>query len=332
MARKPKAAAAADAARRFATPLAFRTDLLEAARPDDAACAGGGPAPEGRVRPGFMEETNLGGTIEDIPGLDRARIMTGGLFAAGATSLRRPPPPRTRPHRDDAPDLELVFGGGDPWTAVPDTTLVPWRSVCHLAMQFDAGTGSGTAWFVSRDTLITAGHNLLHPQFGWAREVVITPGKNGTAVNPYGSGFAVQGDVHPDWKATGGTRREADIGYLRINDPGIGQRLGWFGLRVLSRHELETGNLIVHSAGYPYLKPHGTQWADASRIAGFTDAFIFYRLDTEMGNSGGPIFATFADGQRQVVACHTHGTAERASNAGLRITDAVFDLIQGWTG
>ena len=105
-----------------------------------------------------------------------------------------------------------------------------------------------------------------------------------------------------------------------------------FGLRVLTDAELREFPLIIHSAGYPAVKPRGTQWVDASRIGDFDDQHIYYRLDTWGGNSGAPIFASFSDGQRQVVASHSHGTADRTSNAGVRITDAIFDVIEGWIG
>lgn len=292
-----------------------------------AATPAGAPGPSGRVRPSFMVETNLGGTLEDVPGLDVSRVMVGGLIGAGGGGAQVRPTQRAY-----GPQTELAFNEGPDWTPVPDTSGVPWRSVCHLSLRFAGATGAGTAWFVSPDTLVTAAHNLFDPTLGWAEAVTITPGKNGVAVDPYGQIHALRGGVHPAWIESGATDLTADIAFLKIADPTVGQRLGWFGLRVLTDSELRASPLIIHSAGYPATKPRGTQWVDASRIGDYDAHHIFYRLDTWKGNSGAPIFATFAGGQRQVVASHSHGAADRTSNAGVRITDPIFDLIHDWIG
>jgi V8-like Glu-specific endopeptidase len=318
MARKPRKTEAREP-RRFHIPGAFGVDDPRAESP---------ATPSGRIRRSFMVETNLGGTIEKIPGFDMSRIMTGGLFGPGRSSLQVSPPLK----REPGPQTELAFGEGPDWTPVPDTSGVPWRSICHLTIRFAGATAQGTGWFVSQDTIITAGHNIYDPRFGWAEAVTITPGKNGATVDPYGFLYAVKGDVHPKWIESKGADLTADLAYLKINDPAIGKRLGWFGLRVLTDAEIRESPLIIHSAGYPAVKPRGTQWVDASRIGDFDAQHIYYRLDTWGGNSGAPIFATFSDGQRQVVASHSHGTADRTSNAGVRITDAIFDQIEAWIG
>lgn len=281
----------------------------------------------GRIRESYMVETNLGGILEDVPGLDAPRVM------AGSFPSHSPPGPRlpfTAMPQDGQPSLELVFNEGFDWSRVPDTTRTPWRSICHLQIQFASGSGSGTGWFVDNRTIITAGHNLLHPKVGWASGIAVRPGLNRGGAGLDIGAYAVAGNVHPQWEASAGKSRPHDIGYLKLADPSIGNFVGAFGLRVLSDDELTFGDLIVHSSGYPSTKPRGTQWVDASRLNGFSDAFVFYRLDTIGGNSGAPIFATFANGQRLVIACHTHGTADRSSNAGLRVTDEIFDMILSW--
>ena len=123
---------------------------------------------------------------------------------------------------------------------MPETSGVPWRCICQIEMRFPAGlVARGTAWFVSADTLITAGHNIFFPKFGgFAEAITIVPGKNGADVEPYGAYFALEGQVHPDWEEKGTDALHADIGYLKINDPNVGRKLGWFGLRVFSDAEL----------------------------------------------------------------------------------------------
>lgn len=285
---------------------------------------------QGKIRHGFMEETNLGAVLENIPGIDRARVLSGPFGYARQSSVGLPIPDA----RGHNPRLELRFNEGSAWTQVPDATGLPWRCICHLDLRFPFGrSGHGTGWMVDGKTIITAGHNLLHPQLGWATGIAVRPGYNQGGTG-YGQVFpAIVRDVHPNWRQgieRGSPAFQHDIGYIRIKDVGLGDSLGYFGMRALTDGELRYGNLIVHSAGYPSAAWPGSMWVDASRIRDFDENYIYYRLDTEEGNSGAPIFATFPDGRRYVVAGHVHGTEDQTSNAGLRITDELFDAIVDW--
>jgi glutamyl endopeptidase len=324
MAAKTSAAGDKRPPKRFQPPRAFAAEAPPPPEPKPARQR------ERWVRDSFMVETNLGGVIENVPGLDIARVMTGGLLSPSHSGKQSNPGPLPK----YGPQPELAFGEGPDWAPVPETSGVPWRCICQIEMRFPGGLiARGTAWFVSADTLITAGHNIFFPKFGgFAEAITVVPGKNGVDVEPYGAYFAREGHVHPEWERSGATALHADIGYLKINDTMVGRRLGWFGLRVFRDEELKGAPLILHCAGYPSNKAAGTQWVDASRLSHFDENFIFYRLDTETGSSGAPIFASFKDGQRQVVACHSHGVADRTSNAGVRITEAIFDQIAEWIG
>lgn len=291
-----------------------------------------GSLKQGKIRHGFMEETNLGAVLENIPGLDRARVLSSPFGYTRQSSTGLPIPNA----RGNSPRLELRFNEGAAWTQIPDATELPWRCICHLDLRFQYGrSGHGTGWLVDGKTIITAGHNLLHPKLGWATGIAVRPGYNQGGTG-YGQDFpAIMRDVHSNWRAgveQGDLSYQHDIGYIRIKDVGLGDYLGYFGIRILTDDELRYGNLIVHSAGYPSAEWPGSMWADASRIRDFDEHYLYYRLDTEEGNSGAPIFATFPDGRRYVVAGHVHGTEDQTSNAGLRITDEIFDAIADWIG
>lgn len=286
----------------------------------------------GKIRKGSMLETNLGGILEPVPGLNQPRVLSGPYGFAGNNSM----PSRLLP-RNNTPSLELAFGEGPAWTQVPDATITPWRSICHLDLVYANGqTAHGTGWFVDETTIITAGHNLFHPTTGWVEGVAIRPGLNlgGTGFNE--TVYAIKGNVHPTWRASLENNSPSyahDIAYMKIEEAELGRFLGYFGIRALTDKELSFGNLIVHSAGYPITgSPTGSMWVDATRIGpgSFDQDFIYYRLDTQPGNSGAPIFASFSDGSRYVIACHVHGTLNQSSNAGVRITDEIFDLIDHW--
>lgn len=284
-----------------------------------------------KIRTGCMLETNLGGVLEAVPGLDQPRVLSGPYSFTTRNQQVYPEP---------APadvDLELAFHEGPDWTQVPDATISPWRSICALNLIFGNGkTATGTGWFVDETTVITAGHNLLYPDHGWVKKVEICPGRNRGGSGLRESVYAYEGDVHPMWEKgvqSGNISLAHDLAYLKIEDPTLGRFLGYFGLRSLTDQELTHGNLIIHSAGYPSTKGvDDSMWVDASRIGSesFDENFIYYRLDTAYGNSGAPIFATFKDGGRYVVACHVHGREARRSNVGVRITDEIFDVIDKW--
>lgn len=284
-----------------------------------------------------MLESNLGGVLENVPGLGVSRVMAGPY---GRNPGARQHAPSGRPAAgepaagpESGPRLELAFGEDYDWTWVPDASKPPWRSICHLELVFAHGrNGHGTGWFVDETTIITAAHNVHNPRAGRVTGMGVRPGLNLGGAGLEIGAFGVEADVHPNWVGSIGTPDQQlfDIAYVKIDDPSIGRFLGAFGLRVLTDHELAHGNLIVHSSGYPATKVPGSQWVDASRLSGFSANHVFYRLDTEIGNSGAPIFAAFANGQRQVIACHTHGTKDGGSNAGLRITDEIFDLVESW--
>src|SRR5262252_2185049 len=66
----------------------------------------------------YMVETHGGGRIEAVPGINRWRAVTAGLPAGQ---------PRSRSNMVAQAALEE-----DELTLVPDTTSIPWRSICQL--------------------------------------------------------------------------------------------------------------------------------------------------------------------------------------------------------
>ena len=88
--------------------------------------------------------------------------------------------------------------------------------------------------------------------------------------------------------------------------------------------------LLVNTSGYPVeaAKPFATQWFNGGRIKSAEKDHITYMIDTEGGQSGSPIFFYEKETEeRLVVAIHTTGYYP---NRGVRITEALLDVIQGW--
>jgi V8-like Glu-specific endopeptidase len=86
---------------------------------------------------------------------------------------------------------------------------------------------------------------------------------------------------------------------------------------------------MVNIAGYPADKPAGTMWFNSGRIVTADPAFLEYMLETEAGESGGPVFWYGGD-QRVVVAVHAYHTG--TGNKGLRVTAEMYQRIKQLRG
>jgi glutamyl endopeptidase len=263
----------------------------------------------------YMTETLGGGRIEAVPGVDRQRAMLAGLESATyARSLG---------------EMEAQAAVVDqPFLApVTSTASIPWRSICQLIITRQNGIREyGTAWFVGPQLLVTAGHCILDPQHGgWASSIQIVPAVNGAYPPPFGMFQAIGMEAHPNW--VGGGNPGFDYGFLSIADGTIGKQLGWFGMAVLPDDRVR--NMMVNVAGYPATKPQGTMWFDSGRIVSAEAAFLVYMMETQAGDSGGPVF-WLGDNQRVVVAVHAYHSV--TGNRGVRITAEMYQRISALRG
>lgn len=266
-----------------------------------------------------LEETNLGGLLEAVPGLDTELALNDGYPITVARPAQGGEEEGFRP--------EAIFNEGEPWTRVTNPSAAPWRAVVHLRMTYETWrTADGTGWMAAPDTVITAGHNLFSPHGdGWAvNGVEVTAGRDGGTTG-FPTVRAKLIDVLPGWSV--GLDPRSDFGVIKLVDDRLGRRTGFFGSLNLSNTELSTRPL-VHGAGYPAGRGR-TMWVDAGRVNDFTDDFLDYRLDSLKGNSGGPIFMRFRNGQRRVVATHVQGI-ERVTNKGLRMSGDVYRAFRAW--
>ncbi|WP_282604459.1 serine protease [Pelagibius sp. Alg239-R121] len=290
---------------------------------------------ERRIQRSWMTETHLGGILErvsDFP-LSRAYSHGYGSQIVDQTSLSDvlcTTSSNTLLDKGVRKWLqpENAFFEGQPWVKINDTSRVPFRSICHLEIVYENGSrATGSAWFSGPDTLITAGHNVFdrHSK-SWARNIRVIPGRDGR-IAPFGETYGVKRDALAGWVDRGD--EQYDLGMIKTADKTIGSATGWFGYAVFTDSDLSARPLI-QSAGYPgESKAFGTQWYDAGRSTDYDEAFIYYRVDTEAGQSGAPIFFSNKSGQRWVVATHvyTQGTA----NLGRRVTNEIFDAISNWS-
>lgn len=220
--------------------------------------------------------------------------------------------------------LEVVIGTDDR-IQVTNVTGYPWRAICSLAIRArDGSSWIGTAWFVGRRTLITAGHCVyIKDRGGWVSSIDVMPGRNG-ATKPFGTCTATSFRSVAGW--TQRTLRSHDYAAIILpEDCPLGEQLGFFGIANLDDTELR--QLTANLSGYPGDKPPGTQWFHAREIAAVTQSFFNYEIDTAGGQSGAPVWRLM-NGQRHAVGIHTNGSP--AGNSATRINKVVFDNIMAW--
>jgi glutamyl endopeptidase len=211
--------------------------------------------------------------------------------------------------------------GTDNRTRITATTSYPSRTIAYL-------TSSGvrcTGFLVSKDTLLTAGH-CVHPGGTGSKADFYSnfrayPGKNGTS-NPYGScGWS---QVWTDTSWINDANGAHDWGIIKLNCS-IGNTVGWLGYRWQGTTLTDTR---VSVRGYPGDKAYATLWTHSGNIQYSYTNIVGYLIDTGGGQSGSPVY----DADAYAVAIHVRGAGGSiAYNQGKRITESLFNIIQGIT-
>ncbi|MEG3179998.1 trypsin-like serine peptidase [Sphingomonas sp. LT1P40] len=274
-----------------------------------------GLPPTPRFSAPFMTETNGGSSLENVPGFDAYVARSNGLFATKTNSRPRDP--------DDRTWVAQSIIGEDDRVPVSDTTALPWRCIAHLDITYSSGKrATGTAWFLGRRALGTAGHNIFHKDYGKASRILVTPGYDGYSA-PFKSYHVADAHCPVEWLAGHGGL-EHDYGVLLLDTDEPGSKLGWFGYASYSEPQL--AGLQVNVSGYGIDRTPATQYYNGGRLTDVTDDFLIYPFDTEGGMSGAPIFALFSDNRRVAVGVHTYGGT--SENRARRIDDTVFDFFR----
>jgi len=227
--------------------------------------------------------------------------------------------------RSPQPTIKVIIGNDDRVPISP-ASAYPWRSICSLLITASDGTKwIGTGWLAAPRLLLTAGHCVyMHNQGGWASQIEVIPGRNGSD-RPYRSCIAT------NYRSTLGwiNNRDRNFDYAAILLPETaryGDQLGWFGYTVKSDDELKA--LTTNLSGYPGDKPSGTQWFHSRQLMDVDDRVLTYDTDTAGGQSGAPVWIRTQDGNRYGVGIHTNG--DLAGNSATRINQEVYNNIVSW--
>jgi glutamyl endopeptidase len=264
----------------------------------------------GLTETGFIvrESALEGGPVFDVP--DLTGLPDIGVASFGAPAL-----------------LESVIGT-DERRQVVNTTQFPWRAMASLLITTAANTQYiGTGWFISPQTLITAGHCVFikgsdrPAENGWVKKIQVMPGRNGNTL-PFGGITATEFWTVQGWGDRG--HENYDYGAIILPAP-FAQPLGTFSFGVFSDQTLRQA--IANVAGYPGDKPPGTLWYDNRRVGSVNPDKVFYAADTAGGQSGGPVYI-IQNGQRIGIGIHAYGGG--TSNSGTRISTQVFRNLEAW--
>ncbi len=243
----------------------------------------------------------------------------------------------------NVPALATAFGnrGTESILAADDRVLVastgeaPWRMICSLEIFAGDLQFVGTGWLAGPSTVVTAGHCVIDEQSmgGWATEIRVTPGRNGTD-RRFGSFISRSFSSVSGWVV--GKDRDQDYGAIHLAEP-IGDELGWFDTAALPTSTLNGAHVNV--SGYPADKGNGSeQHYHADKVIRAENRRIFYEVDTFGGQSGAPVFLLAdASSRPMVVGIHAYGVGGTpthfgfSANSGPRITPEVKGVLQEWT-
>ncbi|MEO0621297.1 MAG: hypothetical protein AAFU49_09630 [Pseudomonadota bacterium] len=227
------------------------------------------------------------------------------------------------------PQPKVIFDEPPNRKRYANTDLPHRRTICHLKMFLANGASFfGTGWFVSDDTVLTAGHNILTPDGKFTELVEVIPGRN-QSVEPIGRTKSNRKNCHvlDGWKQT--RKKRFDFGAIKL-PTSLGAEADHFKPWIISDAELEE-DWGFNTVGYPHSQSHfGSMWQDYGSLRKFDDHFLYHRFDTEAGQSGSPLYAR-EDGVRSAVGVHVYGTPG-LHNFAVRLTAELEDKIGTWIG
>lgn len=239
--------------------------------------------------------------------------------------------PQLAPSPDAAP-LDIL-PPVDSRRPVSDSKVPPACLVCQITVQDSGGRLTvGTAWLAGPQTLITAGHVIARPSKSWqAQRVWVVPGRAGpgsdAASCPFGYTVAASWQPHPRWMAS--ESNDQDIAAVWLDRP-LFQHLGWFGMFAPQPQALL--NHAFTCAGYPLRSRlnFGVQWLDQGAAHRVDPGRIAYRIDTDDGQSGAPLYVLDAQGRPWVIGVHTDGDLATNENRGVLITADILAQLRQW--
>ncbi len=216
------------------------------------------------------------------------------------------------------------------------TSVAPFSFTAYTISLFDKGDNtyvpaSGTAFFVDKDLLLTAGHCVYHPDYGYAEKIYIFPGgcESGISYSVSYTAYASN-----KWVSDAEDKNFHDYGVIKVL---VDISYGYYALSEKTESQLSSKNITLY--GFPLDKPYsGTKpvsgigdfyefWISTGTIdaTSIQDNYFLHVADTETGNSGSPVF--LSDSIGTVVGINTAHLDGLPYNVAIRITSSIIQFV-----
>lgn len=208
---------------------------------------------------------------------------------------------------------------------------IPHISFPDLKQQVILIYAQGTAFFVDKDLLLTAGHCTYHPDYGYADKIYIFPGGCESGIS-YSVSYTVY--ASNQWVSDAKDKNFHDYGVIKVL---VDISPGYYALSEKTNSQLNSKNITLY--GFPNDKPYsGTKpvsgigdfyefWISTGSIDSsiLTNTNFSHTADTQTCNSGSPIFLSNSVGT--VVGINTGNIDDLDINYAVRITPAIVQFV-----
>ncbi len=225
--------------------------------------------------------------------------------------------------------------GNDDRTKVDVTSVGPYCNTVYIKAEFSSGSYKEASGFVIANAAVaTAAHVVTDSNGNLATKVTIIPGKKGSTY-PYGSTEGKKITITSNYLTT---KAQKDDWAVVETSAQIGASTGWLGLKTQTS---SYNNTYVLNTGYPSPSTCEGQTSDrcmfvgTGRIKSSTSTILKADFDASSGNSGGPVFAYYADTGYTAIGILTAGSSTSTDGSSYptayssitRITNNMYNLF-----
>jgi V8-like Glu-specific endopeptidase len=238
------------------------------------------------------------------------------------------------PHKSR--QLGVVSGSSDDRRNVLDSEMrkFPFNVICRVRTNFPRGSTIGTAWYVSSDVLVTAGHVVRNHDAKYGGEA-----KSIDLWSPERQRWerALRWVCTADWERYGSDRPARDFAAIKSSVASNTR------LTIVVAEDAGLAQCGLTIAGYPGDKQKGFTTPVMLYATSYgcrpTQDQLHYTVDTMPGESGAAVFTQLPDRKVVCLGIHNYGdpnAIERngvlwgRSNTATRITSEVYDEIHNW--